>query len=56
MCSGRSGVLASGGGKNSEQAGSAEGCSLSGESSLLRLFPESPNIPNFRLPETGEEE
>ena len=55
MCSGRSGVLASGGGKNNEQAGSADGCSLSGESSLLRLLAESPDIPSLRFPETGDE-
>ena len=55
ICSGRSGVLASGGGRNNEQAGNADGCSLSGESSLLRLFAESPDMPNFRFPPTGEE-
>ena len=55
MCSGLNGVLASGGGKNNEQAGNADGCSQSGESSLLLLLAESPDMPNFRLPETGEE-
>jgi hypothetical protein len=55
ICSGLSGVLASGGGKNNEQAGNADGCSHSGESSLRLLLAESPDIPNFRLPETGED-